>query len=183
MRNYLISIIKGTPDEHYVQIFKDGTEEEKRKAQSYLVDEYTASVQVFFQRRLNNWLETIGKEVFNIKHYFLRFEFAKGRGQIHAHMVAITTDVSTLTEFHEKYVLKGNAQIGADVMSEYARNVLSLTEEYTDLIDASDDDKTRSHPLETTYSESTDHEKDYCLLCQKVHMHECSDYCLSTLSR
>ena len=55
-----------------------------------LVNEYTYIVQEYFQKRVEIWLETVGKVVFKIKHYWLRFEFAASRGQIHAHMLAIS---------------------------------------------------------------------------------------------
>ena len=46
-------------------------------------------VQEYFQARVQIWLDTIGKHVFKIKHYWVRFEFAPSRGQIHAHMIVI----------------------------------------------------------------------------------------------
>ena len=52
--------------------------------------DYAAVVQECFQLRLGAWLKTVGKEVFRIKHCWVRFEFAKGRGQIHAHMLAVS---------------------------------------------------------------------------------------------
>lgn len=127
---FLKKRIKNTEDEHLIQALNDGEDEEKRKIQAALVDKYCASVQRFFHERLDNWLETIGRHIFNIKHYYLRFEFAKGRGQIHAHMVAITTDLELLTEFHQVYCVQKKEELGASLMEEYVRNVLSLTEEF-----------------------------------------------------
>src|SRR5687767_10684758 len=54
-----------------------------------IVNDYTLIVQEYFQERVKIWLSTIGSKVFHIKHYWLRFEFAPSRGQIHAHMLAI----------------------------------------------------------------------------------------------
>lgn len=126
---FLQKRIENTEDECYIETLKQGSDKEKREIQAKLVDKYVASVQIFFQERLDNWLETIGKNVFNINHYYLRFEFAKGRGQIHAHMVAITKDLEILTEFYDVYCKQGNHDLGAKVMEEYVQNVLSLTEE------------------------------------------------------
>jgi hypothetical protein len=51
-------------------------------------------IQEYFQLRTEAWLETVGKDVFGIKHYWVRYEFAPGRGQIHAHLLAIPEDQS-----------------------------------------------------------------------------------------
>lgn len=58
-------------------------------ARNRAVNEYSIVVQEFFIKRVEDWLNTVGKEVLGIKHYFCRLEFAKGRGQIHAHLLAI----------------------------------------------------------------------------------------------
>src|SRR5687767_8948126 len=54
-----------------------------------IVNDYTLVVQEYFQERVKIWLSTIGAKVFHIKHYWLRYEFAPSRGQIHAHILAI----------------------------------------------------------------------------------------------
>jgi len=43
---------------------------------------------------VDKFLKTIGLEVFGIKHYWGRFEFAKSRGQIHLHLLGITDDAT-----------------------------------------------------------------------------------------
>ena len=47
-----------------------------------IMNDYAVVVQEVFQQRVITWLETVGKEVFGIKHYWVRYEFAPGRGQI-----------------------------------------------------------------------------------------------------
>lgn len=59
------------------------------QARNRAVNEYSIVVQEFFITRLEDWLNTVGKEVLHIDHYICRIEFAKGRGQIHAHLLAI----------------------------------------------------------------------------------------------
>ena len=54
-----------------------------------IINDYTLIVQEYFQERVKIWLSTIGAKVFHIKHYWLRYEFAPSRGQIHAHMLVI----------------------------------------------------------------------------------------------
>ena len=55
-----------------------------------IVNDYTLIVQEYFQERVKIWLSTIGAKIFHIKHYWLRYEFAPSRGQIHAHMLSMT---------------------------------------------------------------------------------------------
>lgn len=62
-----------------------------------LVNKYSLVVQEYFQKRVEIWLETVGKTVFGIKHFWVRYEFAPGRGQIHAHLLAIAEE----TNIHE----------------------------------------------------------------------------------
>ena len=45
-----------------------------------------------FQECVYELIKIIGLEVFGIKHYWARFEFAKSRGQIHLHLLGITDD-------------------------------------------------------------------------------------------
>jgi Helitron helicase-like domain at N-terminus len=54
-----------------------------------LVNDYTIVIQEYFQKRTEIWLKTVGREVFDIEYYWVRYEFAPGRGQIHAHLLAI----------------------------------------------------------------------------------------------
>jgi hypothetical protein len=79
-----------------------------------LLDEYSIVIQEFFQKRVEIWLETVGHAVFDIKHYWLRYEFAPSRGQIHAHLLAICGDYSFNVAMHR---LKGNKEAQAKVQS------------------------------------------------------------------
>jgi hypothetical protein len=68
---------------------------EKKKLQHskeyrHLLSDFTIVVQQYFQKRVSIWIETVGNEIYGIDHYWLRYEFAPGRGQIHAHMLAIS---------------------------------------------------------------------------------------------
>ena len=56
------------------------------------VNYHTALVQEFFHKRVESWIQNVGKPLLNICHYWAAFEFAAGRGQIHIHMLAITKD-------------------------------------------------------------------------------------------
>ena len=58
----------------------------------------------FFQIKLETWLATVGKEVFKIKHHWGAYKFAKGRGVIHVHLLAICDNLEILNQYHK---LKG----------------------------------------------------------------------------
>ena len=60
------------------------------KQASTLLNECSLVVQEHFQLRVETWLKCVGKPVFGIDHYWVRFEFAPGRGQIHAHLLAVS---------------------------------------------------------------------------------------------
>ena len=71
------------------------------KSYVQLVNDYTLVVQEYFQERVKIWLSTIGTKIFHIKHYWLRYEFAPSRGQIHAHILAINEDPLVLAPYYE----------------------------------------------------------------------------------
>ena len=54
----------------------------------------------FFQLRVETWLKTVGKDVYKIKHHWGAYEFAKGRGMIHIHLLAICNNLETLKEYY-----------------------------------------------------------------------------------
>jgi hypothetical protein len=53
------------------------------------VNEYSIVIQEYFQARVTDFLENYSKQVFEIEHYLDRFEFAKSRGHIHVHLLAV----------------------------------------------------------------------------------------------
>jgi hypothetical protein len=59
---------------------------------SQLLNDYAIVLQEYFQKQVEIWLKTVGKKVFDIAHYWVRYEFAPGRGQIHAHLHAISNE-------------------------------------------------------------------------------------------
>ena len=72
----------------------DKNDSERNRA----VNDYSIVVQEFFQVRCRDYLDTVCKDLFKIKHYWCRFEFPKSRGQIHAHLLAITETALTRME-------------------------------------------------------------------------------------
>ena len=45
-----------------------------------IVNDYTVVVQEYFQERVEQWLNSVGSTIFGIEHYWIRYEFAPGRG-------------------------------------------------------------------------------------------------------
>jgi len=58
-----------------------------------------------------------------ITYYWFRFEFTKGRGQIHAHILAITEDTGVIQAYH----IAQNETEKMEIISEYAREKLGMT--------------------------------------------------------
>ena len=72
-------------------------------------------------------LYTVGKPVMGIKHYWGRYEFAHGRGQIHAHILCILDD-EIKKDLREK--IAKNESIGlpiAEVYANWAKQHFGLT--------------------------------------------------------
>ena len=62
-------------------------------------------------------MDTVGKDVFEIESYWIRYEFAPSRGQIHAHMLAISNDKAFLKGVHKH---RHDPEKRAQFASEYA---------------------------------------------------------------
>ena len=82
-----------------------------------IVNNHAIVVQEYFQLRVTEWLDTVGKSIFGIKHYWIRYEFTPGRGQIHAHLFAIADD-------QEIYKLAHDASWHGDNPSNESRDAI-----------------------------------------------------------
>lgn len=176
LEKMLVKRCKGTEDEVLVQdMIQQEDEKKKMSAKTKILENYAAIVQEFFQIRLDNWMETVGKNVFNITHYYNRFEFAKGRGQIHAHMLAVTSDHHLIADFYKEYVENGNKFEGTRIYSKYARSTLAMTGEKPVL---RPDEPIPESPLSGRFCETLSINNDVSKLVEQTHMHECNNYCL-----
>jgi hypothetical protein len=178
LKRLLFDMVKNTEDEYLAHEMvndkgKEGTATKK------LVEMYSVVVQEFFQIRLQYWMDTIGKQIFQIKHYYIRYEFAKGRGMIHAHILAITRDNGLCVEFYKSYVQKKNYVEATKLLSEYARNQLGLTADLP-IVDNDDDINLPSKGLESRFCECKNVVEDLHSLCMDCHIHECNKFCLRT---
>ncbi len=93
-----------------------------------LVNDYTLIVQEYFQERVKIWLSTIGTKVFHIKHYWLRYEFAPSRGQIHAHMLAIHEDPKVM----EPYYTTTNKKRQVEFLAKWMTEELGITAQFSE---------------------------------------------------
>lgn len=136
-----------------------------------IMNDYSVVVQEYFQKRVEIWLETVGKQVLGIQHYWLRYEFAPSRGQIHAHLLAISNDKRIQ---YEMYKNKHDKSEQAHILSEWASKKCGLTAMHTE-IDKNDMDY---NPVDIYFSQVDDINLDTDMLKQKVQIHDCSKYCL-----
>lgn len=93
-----------------------------------LVNEYSIVVQEYYQIRVKNWLNTVGKEMLGIENYWCRYEFTPGRGQIHVHLLATSSD-QYIYDFIEKdkNEYENGEEIAAERLKRWARDRFGLT--------------------------------------------------------
>lgn len=142
-----------------------------------MVDEYTVVIQEFFQKRVEAWLETVGKKIFRIKHYWGRFEFTPARGQIHLHLLAISDDPSFNVTMHK---LDGNTAAQASFTEMWSKGHFGYTAEVDHDVFDNYDMSHKDNPCRERYSEVDDKKEDAERLKKFVQEHVCSDYCLRT---
>jgi len=155
-----------------------------------LVRKYSMDIQEYFQMRTKDFLEKVAKEQFGITHYWCRFEFAKSRGQIHAHLLAITGPKSPIGDINQKlHGLRSNPKRQAEVMDDWAFKHYGLTATHP----ATDSEgkldtcwlprpegthKIGKMPCSKRLGETSDYRVDKIELVNTVQMHICSAYCL-----
>lgn len=100
-----------------------------------LVNDYTIVIQEYFQKRTETWLNTVGKVIFGIKHYWVRYEFAPGRGQIHAHLLAIPDNHDIYELCHVKLKENDGEKKRAKVLADWAETSFGLTASVCDDFD------------------------------------------------
>ena len=140
-----------------------------------IINDYTLIVQEYFQERVKIWLSTIGAKVFHIKHYWLRYEFAPSRGQIHAHMLAIHDNPKVMEPYYTNIKNKKKQEIFLHQwMTEELGMTASFPETSSDPIS-----KTELHPSKLPYKKLTNtSDKDFLCCLQKLQYHKCSAFCM-----
>lgn len=140
-----------------------------------VVNDYTLIVQEYFQERVKIWLSTIGTKVFHIKHYWLRYEFAPSRGQIHAHMLAIHDNPHVMKPFYRN---KSNKKKQEEFLHQWMTVELGITAWLPENLSKSNLEK-KSHPSKALYNDISDKKDDAFFSClQKLQCHKCSAFCM-----
>lgn len=146
-----------------------------------LVNDYTLIVQEFFQLRVEEFMETVGKELFGISHFWLRYEFAKGRGQIHVHMLAICAKESCGKSIYDiLHEHKGDTKKQSEILSTWAYNKFRMSATYPccNVDETPPCVPTSNDSIRTHYSHVQDRNIDMKELINVAMLHVCSDYCL-----
>lgn len=139
------------------------------------INNYTVVVQEYFQQRVKEWLTSVGAKIFKIKYYWCRFEFAPSRGQVHAHLLAISPDfLPFFKKLHHKVPHDSKAQ----ELTTWAQDNLGLTNEApgSQVLPANGEDE--FHPCSLLITEIDDMARDLYSIMGKCQFHVCSDYCL-----
>ncbi len=128
-------------------------------------------VQEYFQIRVETFLKIVGKKIFGIDHYWIRYEFAPSRGQIHAHLLAICSQCKLLTEY---FALKEDKTAQAKYVAEWAKGTFGLTAEIN-----KEEKEWPIHPCSVRFQDTLNKENDINTLLSCLQMHKCNAYCIS----
>ena len=139
------------------------------------VNDYSIVVQEFFQIRTKDFLGTVGRKLFGIQHYWLRYEFAKGRGQIHAHLLAILDTKITRDLQASINNVKEDTEMQAEVISEWAQRQFGMSAELK-VSEGVTNGAARGSSIRL--GDVKDHEQDISILSSECQMHQCSEYCM-----
>ena len=145
------------------------------------VNDYSIVVQQYFHKRVEKFLNTVGKELFGIRHYWLRYEFAKSRGQIHCHLLAITSDCCDPNGITAQLFASGkDRKTQAELLGQWVDDRFELSAEMPEVPCPDDDDEGGDYaqPCSMRLSEVTDCLLDMFRLATATQLHKCNDYCM-----
>ena len=152
------------------------------------VNQYSIVVQEYFTSRVKDWMETFAKEVLKVTHYFVRFEFAKGRGEIHAHILAVADNLDIFVNAYKA----DNEQKRVEILSDYATDTLGLTSEiptnsmHSNITQKSGMENGNGQVMKRNDSNAAcvrissvkNLHTDMINLCSSCQMHKCGQYCM-----
>ena len=152
------------------------------------VNDMTIVVQEYFQRRVSIWLQTIGRYIFGIQHHWLRYEFAPGRGQIHAHMLAITNHHDVHNHYYNLQKFNDAGQQQAEFLADwvdrtFAMTAMVLPEMMEAVEQLNKQQQQQVHPSNHFFSDVTDHQQDITRCQWFLQRHQCSEKCLQQRRR
>lgn len=140
-----------------------------------VVNDYTLIVQEYFHERIKIWLSTIGKKIYHIKHYWLRYEFAPSRGQIHAHILAIHENPSIMETYYDN---RSNKKTQEEFLYKWMTEELGMTASLPETF-LSTKLKSDFHPSKVMYQDIINKEdEDFVACLQKLQYHKCSAFCM-----
>ena len=152
---------------------------------SKIVNDHAIVVQEYFQMRVEEWLDTVGKAVFGIQHYWIRYEFTPGRGQIHAHLLAIADDQDIYKLAHDvsRHSEDSSSNTKGSIFAEWAEKKIGLT---ASVDDGFNDLELNKENMPTTVrfmdleNNEEIHRQDIQNLMKAVQYHNCSGFCMKT---
>ena len=136
------------------------------------MNDYSIVVQEHFQKSVSIWLETIGKDIFHIKHHWSQFEFAPSRGQIHAHILVVCNK-QFIQPLHN--MMESHPQTKAQILNDWLEAIIKMTT----CVDTSQRGKLDVHPSTQKLSDIVDHREDQRNCQLHLQIHVCSKHCLS----
>lgn len=146
-----------------------------------MCNDFSIVIQEYFQMRTEAWLETVGKKLFGIKHYWVRYEFAPGRGQIHAHLLAISDDQTIHSECYNDLKETNGHLLRENRLARWASENLGLTA-WTDPGFGDHEIGDDNNPVKIRFSDVDQNELarriDGQRLLQFCQVHECSGFCM-----
>ena len=153
---------------------------------SRILNEYAIVVQEYFQIRVKLWINTVGRIVFGIEHWWGRFEFTPGRGQIHIHLLATRKDQSILRLCFQDLKDKVNGKKNRDIrLAKWALQefglIASVEEGFDDIV-ISPKDSPCATLLTNVATNTVDLHTDQQRLLKYCQVHECNAFCLRTLA-
>ena len=138
-------------------------------------------VQEYFQTRVTLWLNTVGKRVFGIDHYWVRYEFAPGRGQIHAHLLAISNDQSIYSLCHEARKQEDGEKLRAQWLAQWASSKFGLSATVSEDFESIEVNNENS-PVRMRFTDIEPSNEartaDFNRMRKHVMYHQCSGFCL-----
>ena len=148
---------------------------------SQILNDYSIVIQEYFQLRFDTWMETCGKRIFGIKHWWGRFEFTPGRGQIHIHFLAIRKDHTILKLCYNMLKQKKGTTSRDTCLATWAHEHFGLTATvptHFENINTSPNNSPCMIRLSDLPYEQISLQDDVHRLLKYCQVHECNGFCL-----
>ena len=147
------------------------------KKLSSILNDYSSVVEEYFEKKVEIWLQTVGKNFFGIEHYWVRYEFAPGRGQIHAHLLAMSKDQEIYKLCHDDLKLPNGNDLRAQRLADFVQKHYDMTACVHPEFDGISVDEGRQ-ALSMRFLDVNDHVSDIQQLTKAVMCHNCSGFCM-----